>query len=369
MIVEAVTIMIAITVGLFDVGTMGIQALNSITNFASMSSDHYAFDTYLHTHSNSGMVSSDGGGDLSFFSDPYSLFTSSPTQKNNNSNPFDEILPSFDPFPPSFSSLSPPNAHLENLSLYLTNSVQPQSNGPISTSEFGSFSACDGWEVKNEECQMGVDYTYNQQFLPHSYSGTENIYKYMQRSFSSNSFEGKPDFLFQPHCDTLIDSPKFQRHDTSSPEHTVFAGQMRRVCSTGDLQNMQANHMSQTEGPMLEEPNFKVGRYSAEEKKEKISKYRAKRTQRNFNKTIKYACRKTLADNRPRIRGRFARNDEASEIPKAPCSPRDEGEFNFWVNFNSIEELRLHEEQDDVTVGAGHYVKSHGVSQFQYCGF
>lgn len=45
--------------------------------------------------------------------------------------------------------------------------------------------------------------------------------------------------------------------------------------------------MSPTEAPLLEESNFKVGRYSAEERKERISKYRAKRTQRNFNKTIK----------------------------------------------------------------------------------
>lgn len=45
--------------------------------------------------------------------------------------------------------------------------------------------------------------------------------------------------------------------------------------------------MSPKEGSFLEEANFKVGRYSAEERKEKISKYRAKRSQRNFNKTIK----------------------------------------------------------------------------------
>lgn len=44
-----------------------------------------------------------------------------------------------------------------------------------------------------------------------------------------------------------------------------------------------------------------------------------------------YACRKTLADNRPRIRGRFARNDEPGEIPKAACSTREEDEDDFWV--------------------------------------
>lgn len=53
-------------------------------------------------------------------------------------------------------------------------------------------------------------------------------------------------------------------------------------------QNMESStQTNQREGSFLEEANFKVGRYSAEERKEKISKYRAKRSQRNFNKTIK----------------------------------------------------------------------------------
>ncbi|KAJ1273649.1 hypothetical protein BS78_05G001000 [Paspalum vaginatum] len=49
-------------------------------------------------------------------------------------------------------------------------------------------------------------------------------------------------------------------------------------------------------------------RYSAEERRERIDKYRSKRNQRNFQKKITYACRKTLADSRPRVKGRFARN-------------------------------------------------------------
>ena len=44
-----------------------------------------------------------------------------------------------------------------------------------------------------------------------------------------------------------------------------------------------------------------------------------------------YACRKTLADNRPRIRGRFARNDETGEIPKAAHLNRHEDEDDLWV--------------------------------------
>ncbi|XP_022943623.1 zinc finger protein CONSTANS-LIKE 1-like isoform X1 [Cucurbita moschata] len=60
----------------------------------------------------------------------------------------------------------------------------------------------------------------------------------------------------------------------------------------------------------VEETNIKVAsRYSEEERKERIVRYLKKRNQRNFNKTIKYACRKTLADRRTRVRGRFARNN------------------------------------------------------------
>lgn len=54
---------------------------------------------------------------------------------------------------------------------------------------------------------------------------------------------------------------------------------------------------------------------------------------------IKYACRKTLADSRPRIRGRFARNDEiAMNHPPVQWShmvsaeEEDEEEEN-WANF------------------------------------
>ncbi|XP_071699003.1 uncharacterized protein [Rutidosis leptorrhynchoides] len=59
----------------------------------------------------------------------------------------------------------------------------------------------------------------------------------------------------------------------------------------------------------IEEPTLKIGRYSIEERKDKITRYVKKRNQRNFNKTIKYECRKTLADKRIRVRGRFAKNN------------------------------------------------------------
>ncbi|KAL0027095.1 hypothetical protein WJX79_005283 [Trebouxia sp. C0005] len=59
---------------------------------------------------------------------------------------------------------------------------------------------------------------------------------------------------------------------------------------------------------------YKVGRLSNEERAQKILKYRQKRHERNFTKRIKYMCRKTLADTRPRVRGRFARNNDAGAV-------------------------------------------------------
>ncbi|PIA40504.1 hypothetical protein AQUCO_02500307v1 [Aquilegia coerulea] len=66
----------------------------------------------------------------------------------------------------------------------------------------------------------------------------------------------------------------------------------------------------------VEEPSMKIRRYSEEERKDRIIRYLNKRNRRNFNKTIKYACRKTLADRRIRVRGRFARNNEIGQESK-----------------------------------------------------
>ncbi|XWS10713.1 hypothetical protein CRYUN_Cryun38cG0021300 [Craigia yunnanensis] len=65
--------------------------------------------------------------------------------------------------------------------------------------------------------------------------------------------------------------------------------------------------------PAMEDSNLKVSRYSVEERRDRILRYLKKRNQRNFNKTIKYACRKTLADRRVRVRGRFAKKNELCE--------------------------------------------------------
>ncbi|KAI3974638.1 hypothetical protein MKX01_029628 [Papaver californicum] len=112
---------------------------------------------------------------------------------------------------------------------------------------------------------------------------------------------------------------------------------MQRVFSPTDIQalnneNQQLvnecsiNNTTPLELASLEESSYKVGRLSVEERKEKIHRYMKKRNERNFSKKIKYACRKTLADSRPRVRGRFAKNDDFgdSSVRNSCCNLEDD---------------------------------------------
>ncbi|KAK8521214.1 hypothetical protein V6N13_077329 [Hibiscus sabdariffa] len=56
-----------------------------------------------------------------------------------------------------------------------------------------------------------------------------------------------------------------------------------------------------------------VSSCSTEDRREKLSRYRNKKTKRNFGRKIKYACRKALADSQPRIHGRFAKIEESKD--------------------------------------------------------
>ncbi|CAD7701011.1 unnamed protein product [Ostreobium quekettii] len=58
----------------------------------------------------------------------------------------------------------------------------------------------------------------------------------------------------------------------------------------------------------------KIGRLTVEERRRKVLRYRQKRHERKFEKRVTYQCRKTLADSRPRVRGRFARNDDSNAV-------------------------------------------------------
>ncbi|XP_068667289.1 uncharacterized protein [Aristolochia californica] len=87
---------------------------------------------------------------------------------------------------------------------------------------------------------------------------------------------------------------------------------MRRAFSEGDIQTL-----SNVKTPVVQstfERVLTIGNYTIEERKQKLSRYRKKKSKRNFGRKIKYACRKALADSQPRVRGRFAKTTEEAEV-------------------------------------------------------
>ncbi|XP_044498750.1 bromodomain and WD repeat-containing DDB_G0285837-like isoform X2 [Mangifera indica] len=144
---------------------------------------------------------------------------------------------------------------------------------------------------------------------------------------------------------------------------------LQRVFNPGDLQALSGDSQQLVGGASsstpiaseissLEDSTFKVGKLSVEQRKEKIHRYLKKRNERNFSKKIKYACRKTLADSRPRVRGRFAKNDDFGETLRTTCSNHEE---------DDEDEVVAIKEEDDVndlsTDILGHIT---GVNSFKY---
>lgn len=61
----------------------------------------------------------------------------------------------------------------------------------------------------------------------------------------------------------------------------------------------------------------KIGTLTLEERRLKIEKYLEKRKRRSWNKRVNYDCRKKVADNRLRIKGRFVTKDQAFSMLEA----------------------------------------------------
>jgi len=74
----------------------------------------------------------------------------------------------------------------------------------------------------------------------------------------------------------------------------------------------------------IPKPGKRIGRLTFEERQQKIRRYRAKRSKRIWQKRINYSCRKRVADNRIRIKGRFVSKEEAQQLEKTHKSEEDE---------------------------------------------
>uniref|UniRef100_A0A0A9HCZ0 CCT domain-containing protein n=1 Tax=Arundo donax TaxID=35708 RepID=A0A0A9HCZ0_ARUDO len=88
---------------------------------------------------------------------------------------------------------------------------------------------------------------------------------------------------------------------------------------------------------------------AAAEREARVQRYREKRKNRKFQKTIRYASRKAYAEARPRIKGRFVKRAAASDddATAAGSGAADAGDTaKFWLSFSD-------DARDD---GVGFYV-------------
>ncbi|KAL5851708.1 hypothetical protein ACOSQ3_006826 [Xanthoceras sorbifolium] len=158
---------------------------------------------------------------------------------------------------------------------------------------------------------------------------------------------------------------QLQELDFQGDNGGIFCPEMQRVLNSGDLQALSCESQQLVGGPSvstpiasemssLEDSTFKVGKLSVEQRKEKIHRYMKKRNERNFSKKIKYACRKTLADSRPRVRGRFAKNDDFGETLRTTCSNHEEDDDDEVIV----------KEEDDMVDSSDIFAHISGVNSF-----
>ncbi|XP_042521225.1 uncharacterized protein LOC122094692 [Macadamia integrifolia] len=355
-----------------------------------MSYDLFLLDGSFFRSPSSDIISSDV--DLQLLSEPFLPFphpSSSPTEilhgfsdQPNGFHQFPtetEICSSTDQTAVNLFSCSPPSQKLSNLFLGPTTQAQSQLTELNSADGLSCLSGLDmdtfglmpeGFYVNLESSLLSNSYSNND--VQKDPAGM------LQRSISSQSLDQRPGFSYHPRISSLMESPRLPIQVVVPPENTNCNVPMRRTCSTGDLHRMTQTHLNHgfasnplsVDSTITEETSFKVGRYSPEERKLRIHRYRSKRTQRNFNKTIKYACRKTLADSRPRVRGRFARNEDSGEIPKlSGLNREEEDEDDLWVDGFQEEDEDAMMRAAIVGGGEGRFNGSFNPTEFQYCEF
>jgi hypothetical protein len=65
----------------------------------------------------------------------------------------------------------------------------------------------------------------------------------------------------------------------------------------------------------------RIGTLSVEERHAKVSRYLEKRKRRCFSKKVSYDCRKKVADNRVRVKGRFISKQQAESLTSQVVKP------------------------------------------------
>ncbi|KAH6770947.1 hypothetical protein C2S52_015750 [Perilla frutescens var. hirtella] len=154
------------------------------------------------------------------------------------------------------------------------------------------MSLCEVLSIQIPSVQMDENFVIDEKLLG------EGVF---QKSISSSclrSMESVHEALLRPR---FLDFPAL--------DFGAFNG-MRRAFSEGDIKTLDDDGNISLQQSSMVQPRMTSG-CSSEDRREKLSRYWNKKSKRNFGRKIKYACRKALADSQPRVRGRFAKTEEA----------------------------------------------------------
>lgn len=97
-----------------------------------------------------------------------------------------------------------------------------------------------------------------------------------------------------------------------------------------------ANHSGADPSVTASATNAQATQLCGIDRKARVLRYREKRKNRKFEKTIRYASRKAYAETRPRIKGRFAKRTEMdSEVDRiyATSAPFLDSQYSVVPTF------------------------------------
>ena len=153
---------------------------------------------------------------------------------------------------------------------------------------------------------------------PHQLDAAEQSEEEMQQRMQAVSSDSRRESLSSTSSSissTHAHAPASPSQSTVSPKSLLLALAAARTPPTGHTSSAShSSHyssssasLSSSPAPELElDPNeVVIGIYTRAERAAKIARYREKRANRQWKKKIMYNCRKSFADNRPRVGGRF----------------------------------------------------------------
>jgi len=167
----------------------------------------------------------------------------------------------------------------------------------------------------NAELMMASKKTYNESIL-NSISSLHASQSLNQGSTDSNRYRNNCNengscrqIQLQPSKSFMTPqiaffNPATVKFDTSPKVSEVVADNRDQSTLAHNPHTTPPPTLKSPDNPQFGEDRL-VGIYTIRERQQKIAAFRQKKMQRIFRKHVKYICRKRLAEERPRLKGRF----------------------------------------------------------------